>query len=587
MTKFTKAAALSIAVAGVITGIIGCGVGEAPPFDPRSLGENERLASQNARTYPMNPLPTTLQSPYLEEAPKPTTAPTTGPSLGTEPQVRMTLQEMMHRAVANSNDIKVDAYQPAIDQSRVIEAEARFDPSFFWNAQVQRQDHANAFAIAGAGSHSFGDFNLSVQNETDYTASVGIRQQMESGGTIEFRNQTQLTYNQELNGGSLNPGFGHDPAIENEWVVQITQPLLQNAGNEVNRARIVIARNTQQISLLEFRKKLEEVMSDIEKTYWDLVQAEMDVKIQEDLLSQTIDTAQDLMRRRGPGGDVSRLQISQTEAQIDSRRSQLIRFKARVKDLSDQLKRDMNDPDFPVSGPVILLPASPPVADQIHFDPKDVIDTALANRFELGEQQLRVASADTQLKVGKNLLLPTLDAAGSVSFQGLGPNTGDVWEQQLGRDFVSWSLGLQFEVPIGNRASRAIYQRALLQRQQAVDSYAAAIATVNFDCTTAMRGVQTSWEALVSDRSAVFTSADALKWVEERFIREPRTPELLQLRLQFQETLAQSRRDEANSITQYNQAIAQLEQAKGTLLQYNNIIMQEDMIPYERKLLRK
>ena len=30
-----------------------------------------------------------------------------------------------------------------------------------------------------------------------------------------------------------------------------------------------------------------------------------------------------------------------------------------------------------------------------------------------------------------------------------------------------------------------------------------------------------------------------------------------------------------------------LEQSKGTLLQYNNVIMQEDMIPYERKWLAK
>src|SRR5215212_7602037 len=128
MPRSPKAAALSLAVSGVIAGIVGCNVGEPAPFDPRNMGEGERLSSRDTRTYPMHPLPTTLQSPYLEEEPKPTNGPTTGPSLGTEPQVRMTLQEMIHRAVANSADIKVAAYQPAIDQTRVLEAEARFDP---------------------------------------------------------------------------------------------------------------------------------------------------------------------------------------------------------------------------------------------------------------------------------------------------------------------------------------------------------------------------------------------------------------------------------------------------------------------------
>ncbi len=597
MSRLMKAAALSLAIAGVAasvtTTLIGCNVGEPAPFDPSTLGQGERLSSRDTRTYPMGRLPTTLQSPYLEEAEKPTTAPSTGPALGTEPQVRMTLQEMVHRAVANSSDIKVAAYQPAIDQTRVIEAEARFDPTFFWNAQVQRIDKELAFPVAGAAGNSVATFNTNtvIQKETDYTAAVGIRQQLESGGTIEFRNQSTITQNPLLASNSTsansdtNTNFGHNPSLENDFVLQISQPLLRDFGNEINRARIVINRNNQRISLLEFRKQLEETIADIEKTYWDLTQAEMDVKIQEDLVSQTIDTAQDLMRRRGPGGDVSRLQISQTEAQINSRRSQLIRAKNQVKDLSDQLKRDMNDPEFSVSGPIIVLPASPAVDEPIHFDPQEVINTALANRFELGEQQLRVDSATTALKVGKNNLLPSLTAAGSISLEGLSGNYAGVLEDQLDRSYVSWSFGFEFEIPIGNRAARATYQRALLQRAQAIDSYAAAIATVTFDCKTAMTDVQTSWEALLSDRQAVYSSGDALKWVQDRFLREPRTPELLQLRLQFQETYAQSRRDETASLTTYNQAIAKLEQVKGTLLQYNNVIMQEDMIPYERKWL--
>src|SRR5207248_1904839 len=395
LSKLLTAATVSLAAATAITAIIGCNVGDPAPFDPRTLGEGERLSSRDTRTYPMHPLPTTLQSPYLNETQKPANTPTTGPSLGTEPQVRMTLQEIVHRAVINSNDIKVAAYQPAIDQTRVIEAEARFDPSFFWSLQNQRQQRKQLFQVAGA--------NGGVLNQDDFTASVGVRQQLESGGSIELRQSTLFTWNQNIRNpntpAGAEEGVHNEPAIQNEYVLQITQPLLRDFGNDINRARIVINRNNQRISLLEFRKQLEETIADIEKTYWDLVQAEIVVKIQEDLVSQTVDMARDLVGRRGPGGDVSRLQISQTEAQIQTRRSQLIRARGRVKDLSDQLKRDMNDPEFSVSGPIIVLPASPPLEEQVHFDPKDVIDTALANRFELGEQQLRVDSATTALKV--------------------------------------------------------------------------------------------------------------------------------------------------------------------------------------------
>jgi outer membrane protein TolC len=493
---------------------------------------------------------------------------------------------MIHRCVANSSDIKVAAYQPAIDQTRVIEAEARFDPTFFANTQIQRIDREQPFNVAGA-SNPNGDFNTggAVQRETDYSASIGIRQQLESGGSIEIRNQTQIQSNPLLKPDSVSQNYGHDPALQNEFVLQVTQPLLRDFGNDINRARIVINRNNQRISLLEFRKQIEETIADLEKAYWDLVQAEMNVKIQEDLVGQSIDTVQQLMSRRGT--DVTRLQIEQTEAQLQQRLSLLIAAKAQVQNFSDQIKRDMNDPEFPVSGPIIVLPGSPALDEPVHFDTKDIIETALANRLELGEQQLRVDSASTALQVGKNNLLPALNAAGSVSLQGLSGSGTGVLEDQFNHDYVSWSFGLEFEIPIGNRAARATYQRALMQRAQAIDAYSAAVQTITFECKTALRDVNTSWERLATDRKAVFSAADALKSVEERFEKDARTPELVQLRLQFQDTFAETRRSEAGSLASYNQAIARLEQVKGTLLQYCNVLMQEDMIPYERKWLPK
>jgi outer membrane protein len=588
MSKFLHAAALSL----LATGVISCNVGDPAPFDPRSMGQGERLASRDARTYPMHPLPTTLESTYLDEnGNRNSTPPATGPSLGTEPQVRMTLQEIVQRAMANSADIKVAAYEPAIDQSRVVEAEARFDPTFFAQTQVQRIDKESDFSVAGASGAGTGNTNGFVQKETDYTASFGIRQDLESGGSIEFRNQTQITQNDLLanNGsGTLTPNtaFGHNPALENEFVVEISQPLLRDFGNEINRARITINRYNQRISLLEFRKQVETTAAELEKTYWDLVEAERDVKVQEDLVSETIDTAQRLIKRRGT--DVTRVQISQTEAKLESRRATLIELKSQVKDFSDLIKRDMNDPEFPVSGPIIILPASAPLEEQVHFDPQEVTDTALANRFELGEQQLRVDSATVALAVGKNNLLPQLNAAGSVSLQGLSGSYAGILDDQLNGDYISWSFGLEYEIPIGNRAARATYQRALMQRAQAIDSYQQEIGTVQLDCTKSMRAVQTAWDALGANRMSVFAAEKSLQGVEEREAAgDALTPEFVQLKLDQQDTLAESRKEESRAVATYNEAISQLEQSKGTLLQYNNVIMQEDMIPYERKWLPK
>jgi outer membrane protein TolC len=575
----TSTKLLSIAVVCLSIVILsGCHTGELAPFDPRSLGENERTASGGVANYPMHPLPTTLESPFLSEggAKRPTSQPVTGPSLGAEPQVRMTLQEIVHRAVLNSSDIKTAAYQPAIDETRVTEAEARFDPTFFSNMQDQFTRTHTPFTTAEAPN--------GIEREENLTSQVGIRQNLQSGGSIDFHQQFQWIHNKDALETGTGTDFNHQSALQNDLIVELSQPLLRDFGNDINQARIVINRNTQGISLLEYRKQIEETISDIEKSYWDLVEAERDVKIQEDLLGQTIDSAYRLTNRRGT--DVTRVQISQTNSRLESRRADLIRFKAHVKDLSAQLKRDMQDPDFPISGPTIVLPADEPLEEAIHFDQQDIVDTALSNRFELGEQQLRIDSAHTATLVGKNNLLPQLNAVGSVDFEGLSAREDRAIGEQANGSNFSYAFGLEFEIPIGNREARAIYQRSLLQQAQAQEQYRAAMGTVTFDCDTAVRAVQTSWDELAANRRAVFSAQDTLHGMEQReSAGEPLTPEFVELKLDYQDQLASSRRDEATAVSDYNKAIAGVEQAKGTLLQFNNVVMQRDDLPYERKLM--
>ena len=54
---------------------------------------------------------------------------------------------------------------------------------------------------------------------------------------------------------------------------------------------MTIARNDAQVSILDFRKTLEDNIAELEKDYWQSQEAEQEVKIQEKLLEQTRVTA--------------------------------------------------------------------------------------------------------------------------------------------------------------------------------------------------------------------------------------------------------------------------------------------------------
>ncbi|MEO6435722.1 MAG: TolC family protein [Tepidisphaeraceae bacterium] len=539
-------------------------------FNPRALQQEERLAAEDTPLPARRALPTTLETefpidPAATQPDRDGPPPSTGQVIGSaEPIVRMPLRELVQRATANNLEVKVAGYAPAIEQTRVVEAEARFDPTFFANAQ-----YANNYTLSPSTDNIFGGTS-GITRFRSLSGQVGLRQDLESGGRVELRYEPSRS-------SQTNTSFDPNPFFGSDLVLQVTQPLLRDFGADVNRARIVINRNNQRISLLDFRDTLETNISNLERAYWQLVQALREVKIAEELLDRTLGTSNILWERRKQ--DVGRQQLSQANASLETRRTILIRARARARDLSDQIKRLLNDPEFPVAGPTLILPADVPLGEQIRFDLTDQIATGLEHRFELGQQQYRVNNAGVASDVARNNLLPQLNLVGSVGAQGLGGNYTESVRDQSNLDFIDYTVGLQLEVPIGNRAARAIWRRAQLQRSQAIDQYRALVDQVSLDVKIANREVNTTWDERVSSTRTRFAAADALSAIEEREkANEQLTPEFVNRKLDLQAQLAQAQSREAEATSNYMIALSGLERAKGTLLRYNNIVMEESPV---------
>jgi outer membrane protein TolC len=351
----------------------------------------------------------------------------------------------------------------------------------------------------------------------------------------------------------------------------------------VNRARIDIARNTARISLLDFRKAVEEATTNVEQAYWQLVAAQREVEIQEQRVRGAEQTADVISTRLEV--DQSRLQLNQAQAEAETRRANLIRARSRVNDLSDQIKQLMNDPDMPVGSVEVLVAESGPLDQPVRFDLDELIDTALQNRLELAQQQLRVDNATVTLGAAKNNLLPNLQFQGQVNPSGLGPNFSDAISSQNEYNKISYSAGLQLEIPIGNREARAIYRRTQLQRTQAITQYRSLQEQVVLDVRVQHRDVETSYQELARARAARFSREKAIQAIlAQEAAREPLSPQFVDLKLRQQDFLAEAQSAEATALSNYNVAIARLERAKGTLLRYNNISLDEKGI--RRQLTR-
>ena len=260
-----------------------------------------------------------------------------------------------------------------------------------------------------------------------YTFEPGVKQLLPSGGEASLSYQFQYNY-------LLPRRFVLNPYWDNQLKLQLTQPLFRNGGYEINQARVTIARNDTHVSILDFRKTLEENVAELEKDYWQSQEAEQEVLIQDGLLKQTRLTARILFDQSILGGAVSRVQTSQAQASIHSREAVLVRARARLHDISDDIKKRMNDPEFPVAGEAVIMPFDVPVEQKIEFSVRDQVDTALSNRLELGRQQLRIDDAFIALKVAQNNLLPKVDLTTSITLEALNTNEGGTFHNEWEKD---------------------------------------------------------------------------------------------------------------------------------------------------------
>jgi outer membrane protein len=98
----------------------------------------------------------------------------------------------------------------------------------------------------------------------------------------------------------------------------------------------------------------------------------------------------------------------------------------------------------------------------------------------------------------------------------------------------------------------------------------------------AQREVQTTWNEMVHARQARLAAQEELRRLNQDQQGRPgaMSPGFINTKLDAQARLADQARREITAISAYNIAISALERAKGTILRYDNVVLEEDPRPY-------
>lgn len=470
-------------------------------------------------------------------------------------RMQLTLEEAVRRALANNYQIRIEGYGPAINTAQIVQAEAAFDMAFFTNLNRTNLDRPRPQPFA-------------FQESQTTIWQTGVRKLLATGATATLTYDFNRTYTYlpaQARPTAINPSYTQGLTAE------LRQPFLRGFGIDFNRAQINIAKNQRSASSERFRRTVITTLNDTERAYWNLVQARRDVVITAELVAQAARTLSQVRSRIDY--DAYQTLEANAEAQVAARYAEFIRVKNTVRDAEDILLNLMNDPQYALSGDWEVVPSEIPTIVPVVRDKFHEVEQALQHRPEIKEAQFAVEVARLQLGVAKNQALPRLDVVFRMTAQGLGRNADRAFDQMSGADWVDNFIGLEYLWNFGERAERAGIRAAQMQHSQAIFAYKKAIDDVITDCRTALRQLQTTFDQIRPNVVAVLSSEDNLRSIQER--EERKSPEQLNTVLSAQVQLAQNRRALLQAIVTYNQFIKDVERAKGTLLQFDNVTLSE------------
>jgi len=428
------------------------------------------------------------------------------------------------------------------------------------------------------------------------TANFGISQTFETGGTVSLA-YDNIAQDQNSFHNFVNPN------TTSSLDLQITQPLLQGFGLALNNRTIRIARNNLRAADYVFRQQLLNTVANVVQLYWNLVAAYQNVDVKKRALgvSQKLN---DDNKRQVEIGTLAPIEIVRAEAQVASDEQALVAAQSAVLQQEVVLKSALsrNGLASPTIADVRIVTTDPIRIPEVEVvEPiQDLVSLALDNRPDLAQSRIQIENAQISLKGSRDAMRPTLNAVGDVRSNALvgtqntviGPAStttglvqlppiadpffvggyGSVLGQLFGRSFPTYSVGLNLNIPLGNRAAQANLATATLNLRQNELQVQRQINQIRVDVQNAIIAVQQAraqYQAAIKQRILEEQTVDA---DQKRLAVGAAT--VFQV-IQDQRDLATAAGNEVTAEAAYAAARVQIDLATGMTLQNNNVEFDE------------
>jgi outer membrane protein len=525
----------------------------------------------------------------------------------------ISLNEAIRRALENNNEIEVARGDVRLAESQLNSLNGVFDPVLTYTPEINNS--------VRPVTNIFGGANLSgTVTTTDINNNASVTKYFGKGGgnyTYFFNNTREKTTASNV---TLNPFHSANQGVT------FTQPLWRNRSIDFNRQQIRIQRKRLEQSDADFRRSTIDVISRVQRAYWDLVFALRDEQNQ----TANLNLARENFRRTEASvaaGAVAPLERAEIQTELSNRESALLLATQGVTLAENNLKNLMLKDPLAPEWTRVLMPTDQPTFDDTPVSLEAALKEARTNRQELRRLKLQEEISDIDIQYFKNQAKPRIDLTGTLSTTGLAgtrnvtspdpvplididdadrdpaafllnqinvlrgspvtvpvitPQTGTVPSQFIGgygrtlRNLFSLDtrnivVGVAIEVPFRNRRAEANLATARIQREQLAAQTRSQDQVIEVEVRNAVQVVETSRARVLSARQARASAEEQLAG-ERRLYQVGRSTTFILF--QRENALVNARNAELRAETDYNKALADLQRATSTTLRANNVIVE-------------
>ena len=460
------------------------------------------------------------------------------------------LRECVERALANNIEIRAERINPGIQTWGIVGAQGVYDPVL--SGGINYQESTTPL-----------DPGSPAVKEQTLQPTLGLAGKLPTGAAYDFvANDYRTSGNVITNFNFLYTG---------QAGVSLTQPLLKNFGLGINSATIRIARKSKAIAMQNFVQLVMTKISAVSSAYYELVFAIEDHKAKVQDLTQAKELlAED--RRRVQVGVLTPLDVTQAEAGVAEREQAVILAARTIKDNENTLKRLICREVSEFRG-TTLLPVDYPLVQMIQTDVAESTRTALTRRPDYLSAKETLARQHIVVQFNHNQLWPEIDLQGSYGLNGRGRSYGGYYDNLTTGDSPVWGVGVAVSIPLGNRQARSNYHIARLEADQLLLNLKALEQDIIVQVDNAVGHVESNLKSIEAAHEATRLAQESLEAEKKKLLAGTSTTFLV---LQAQAQLATARSAEIRARSDYSESLVALDQAEGTILSKNNIVLKLD-----------